>query len=201
MDINYLQIGADIKNLEPVAFSLLLLGGFFVYSLSRGCKWLIGIAVILHVSIPVSLAIMQYKIWALPGHGLTNMFLPPHQPITYWLLYSWTNFTLDHVLALLFAFGVAIICFALAKYRENIFLPQEPYLIVLCSLIIGWPRAIFLIPMVLVLAALSLAVEKIWNREARMVIGLWALFVSIFIMAFGSNLISVLHLGALRIGQ
>jgi hypothetical protein len=199
--MNYVALGAAIRHWEMIVWSVMLFLGFVAYTRERGWKILLGTAITIRLAIAAVLSFAQYQTWAAPGHGLTQIFLPPKTPITYFLMYAWTNFISPQVLGIGFALVVWIGFWALTKYRGTAFLPEEPLMGTFALVVLGWPRSILLLPLTLIVVTVQLAVLQALKRADRMMLGAWFLGMSIIVMIFGNDILNAMHLKALFIGQ
>jgi MFS family permease len=88
------------------------------------------------------LTYQQYFLWQ--AHPLSQLLLPPHQPIGYFAQYAFTNFWLNSLIA----FGVALIALFATKllnkrFREKFFWPAEPWIFATAILLVGHPGWIY----------------------------------------------------------
>ena len=76
-------------------FAIFFLLALFAYIwkpswISKILGWGIGIFAVTHITRAAYLAWAQYIVWQ--GDRMGQLFLPPHQPISYFWHYSWTHF-------------------------------------------------------------------------------------------------------------
>ena len=101
--------------------------------------YLIYLLVILILAIQsVYLTQLLYKTWI--DNSFSRLYLPPYQPINYFIQYSFFHFWSHFLAALIFSLAILL----LAKYfnkksGEKYFWPEEIYFIVIAILIVGYP--------------------------------------------------------------
>ena len=88
--------------------------------------------------VPGYLTFQQYRVWK--ASALSQLLLPPHQPIGYFIQYSIAHFWT----APLIAFAMALIALVAAKllnkkFQERFFWPAEPWLFATGILLTGHP--------------------------------------------------------------
>lgn len=82
---------------------------------------------------------LQYFTW-LTGGALARFLLPPHQSISYFLFYSYTEFWANYLIAgALGALGFFAIKLYNKKHQEMLFYREEPLLCFLAFLLVGHP--------------------------------------------------------------
>lgn len=85
---------------------------------------------------------LQYFTWS--QNELSKMFLPPYQPINYFLFYVGMRFFGPYLISLVFAFLFFVVAKELnKKYQERFFYEEEFYIAALAIFLIGYPLAIF----------------------------------------------------------
>jgi len=97
-----------------------------------------------------SLMFLNYWLWS--QELISQRFLPPYTPISYFLKYSWQNYWFEPVVSVLLAFIVfwGIYLFN-KKFEENLFYKEERYLAGLGVLATGWPNCLIFLSLVLCL--------------------------------------------------
>jgi hypothetical protein len=95
-----------------------------------------------------SLMFLNYWLWS--QELISQRFLPPYTPISYFLKYSWQNYWFEPVVSVLLAFIVfwGIYLFN-KKFEENLFYKEERYLASLGILATGWPNCLIFLSLVL----------------------------------------------------
>ena len=132
----------------PLLFSLgvllLLLGAQIMRPrlLLRIAGWGFMVSVFLTFFIAGHWTYQQYNLWQTTE--LSQLFLPPHQPISYFFQYAFTHFWIG----LLIAFIVSLIGFFGMKllnrrFQERFFWPAEPWLFATALLLVGHPVWIY----------------------------------------------------------
>ena len=85
---------------------------------------------------------LQYSVWS--QNEVTKLFLPPHQPINYFLFYVGMKFFGPYLISLIFAFLFFFVAKYLnKKYQERFFYEEEFFIGALAIFLIGYPLAIF----------------------------------------------------------
>lgn len=87
----------------------------------------------------------QYYVWTVSALG--RFFLPPYQPMSYFLRYVFLHFWLAGILSLAAAAIFYAVLKAVNKYRPGALNHAEINLGFLVCLLVGWPRTLILIPM------------------------------------------------------
>jgi len=97
-----------------------------------------------------SLMFLNYWLWS--QELISQRFLPPYTPISYFLKYSWQNYWFEPVVSVLLAFIVfwGIYLFN-KKFEENLFYKEERYLAGLGVLATSWPNCLIFLSLVLFL--------------------------------------------------
>lgn len=149
------------------------------------------------------LVLNQYILWQ--SEIRSRYFLPPYQPLEYFLYYSWSRFIKPEA----FSFGLAcfffLVFWSLQKIsRQRVFYADEVYSAGIGFLLVGWPQGIILI-------VLALASGVIWGLLRRFIVGrsdpsgfyistrfFW-LFWSVFLVGVGRSLVDILGLTFLRL--
>lgn len=140
---------------------------------------------------------LQYYVWQ--HNEFSKLLLPPHQPIRYFLQYSWTHFWFNAILSVGVAFLFWLLLKLLKKYQERFFEEGEPEIGFLAVLIVGWPIFFVFAPLVFIFVILELILRKIFLRESRTTFGLAFLLAAITTFVFGAKLVDILGLGVFRI--
>ena len=135
---------------------------------------------------------LQYLVWK--QGAFSNFFLPPYQPITYFLRYSFFHFFIANILVLFFALAFYLILRLVKKYRSSLIIQENLSLILLASLLVSWPNLVLFIPLFLLLAVIFLILNKKYlNLPLAVILSLTIVFI------FGDYLINFLSLSVLII--
>ncbi|MBI4692153.1 MAG: hypothetical protein HY773_01785 [Candidatus Terrybacteria bacterium] len=140
---------------------------------------------------------LQYYVWS--HNEFSRLLLPPHQPIKYFLQYSWTHFWFNAVLSVGAAFLFWLLLRMLKKYQESFFEQGEPEIGFLCSLIVGWPNFIIFAPLAFILMILISLFQTIFLKKFHTAFSISFLLAALAVLFFGSRLVDILGLGVLRI--
>jgi hypothetical protein len=161
-------------------------------------KSLIWIAIFLRILYAALKTAGQYCTW-LNDNGIARFLLPPHQPINYFILYSfrhfWINALLSVALSLIFYFFLKL----LKNYRTGLFERGDENLGLLACSLAGWPLVIIFIPLAFVVAIISAIFRKIAFKETLTSIGIIFLVAAAVVMIFGNVLSEIFNLEVLRI--
>lgn len=171
-------------------------------------KLLIYLAVGFRVGYAVFLTVVQYLVWL--KQPLTKLLLnsPVDQSVPipflfrhsgYFAFYAFGRFWLNVLIAVGLAFAFYLFLKALKKRQERFFEEGEVELGFLVALIAGWPNFVIFLPLVFVSVVLTSIFRLIFFKEAYTTLG-WPFILAIFlILVWGNKLITIFHLGVLRI--
>ena len=146
----------------------------------------------------------QYVIWN--QSALSRLFLPPHEPLSYFLRYAWLHFaqatTLSSGAGVLFFF-----LFALGNdiSKGRFFYEDEEYTGALAIVLNPWPTSLLVLPLVLFMGISTLCIRFLMHTlkksnahgpffALRM---LWPL-AGLLIFLFGSLISNMIGLGVLK---
>lgn len=132
---------------------------------------------------------LQYYVWS--HNEFSKLLLPPHQPIKYFLQYSWTHFWFNVVLVIASSFAF----YLLLRFFEE----TEPELGFLCALIVGWPNFIVFAALAFILMILISFFRTIFLKKFHTAFTLPFLLAALAVLLFGSKLVDILGLGVFRI--
>lgn len=95
----------------------------------------------------------QYLTWRSGPPGI--YFLPPHQPMSYFVGYVWQRFGKESATTLFLA-GAVFLLVKIANLltRDRLFYDEEPYFAAIAILAAGWPGSVVVLAGVLLLGAL-----------------------------------------------
>lgn len=152
---------------------------------------------IVHSSILTGL---QYITWK--NNEFSKLFLPPYQPIDYFVKYSFMHFWLDMFLGI----TVAFLFYLILKILEGYFKKDHPEtefsngkIGLLGALMVGWPNFIVFIIISLFLAVILSAYRGIIYKKTDVSL-FWPFVAAIVIsIIFGSFLTNFFHLAVLHI--
>ncbi len=132
-----------------------------------------------------------------------SLFLPPYQPIGYFLRYSWTHFAKQPV----FDIGLGVFFFLLiwlgAKIsRGRFFYDEEKYSGGLAILLVSWPQNILVFFLTLALGIIYSLAKFIFARGKNRILVSFRYFwpvVGLGLLLFGDILVDFLGLGILAV--
>lgn len=140
---------------------------------------------------------LQYLTWR---HNLLGQyFLPPYQPLRYFINYAWYHFWLSNFIV----FSVTVLLIGVlklfGKYRRNLLKPTEAGLFFLGAMLVGWPNFVLFVPLVFIISVfLSLYFQILKNRkESSLELPILIAILVIFIV--GNSLIKMLGLSVLKL--
>ena len=144
----------------------------------------------------IAFTLLLYWFWSrsMPG----TYFLPPYQPISYFLHYSFIHFYFSLLLTLMATGGISFVFLVLKKYRNNTFQPGDIALSICCCMIIRWPLLVPYTLAVFASAALFLAINR-YIIKGRHIVSLshYFLFAAIPFIFFGNLMVYFFHLQSL----
>lgn len=160
-------------------------------------KKLIWWAIIFRVGYAAIATWGQYHIWA--GQELTQLLLPPHQSISYFLGYVglrlWLNVGLSIGLSYLFYKFLE----RLRLRNERFFEDGEVQFGWLMALVVGWPGFILLIPFIFGSVILVSLVRIIVFRKQFTTLGWPILVATAAVLLWGKPLLDLFNLEAFKI--
>jgi len=145
----------------------------------------------------VLLTVIQYFVWH--NSPFAHFFLPPFTPINYFLGYIFLHFWFSIILSFVFSLIFYFIFTLIKKYRDDVVNREELPLILLASLLVGWPKFVVFVPtfflVALIFSISNLLVFKKKNNSLS-----WPLIISLIIVFLGGTyLINLLSLSVLII--
>ncbi|MEW5805292.1 MAG: hypothetical protein AB1721_00985 [Patescibacteria group bacterium] len=153
-----------------------------------------------------SLYLVQYLIWSKTEPFV--YFLPPHQPISYFLSYAWLHFAkLPAFNFFLSAFLFFLIFLGAKLSRGRFFYSEEHYSGGIAILLNSWPDNFFVFILVLAFGCLGFVLRSAYllfkNKKQLQPAYfsfryLWGL-VGLLVFLFGGNLVNLFNLGILKI--
>lgn len=155
-----------------------------------------GMTITLFLLRAVLLTYATYSLWSytVPSKYL----LPPYQPISYFLQYSFFHFFISFFLALALGFVVGGILFFLKFRRPDLLMPGDLALFVTGVLLVRWPMALLYIGALFLGGILLLLLQRyIIRGEEKFVFSVHILFWILPFLFFGNELIVFLGMSAL----
>lgn len=143
---------------------------------------------------------MQYYIWKY-SENVSQYLLPPHQPINYFLRYSWQHFIMSPTIGILASLGLVLYFLTLNIIFKKQYLDLEDMLILVSgAMIVGWPNLIVYLGIAFVLTILRIFYLFYVKREMRRVPMTAALIIAAFItLLIGEKLVEILNIGFLKV--
>lgn len=167
------------------------------YSLFEKLRVLIVAVILFRISYPLMLSVAQYFIWS--SQEFTKLLLPPHQPISYFLVYIIGRFWIDQAIAIAVSLSFYVVLMLLKKYQPRFLSKEEILLGFLMALLVGWPNIVIFVPMVF-LSAIAMSVINMTMLRVKYT-GLYFpfLFAGLFTFVFGSTILALLGLTVLQV--
>lgn len=143
---------------------------------------------------------LQYYVWSQDG-GIGEYLLPPHQPLSYFLGYSWQHFILSPVIGLAISFLIVLYFWILNRIFKKQYLDFEDMLILASgSMIVGWPGVVVYLSIAFVLTILRIIYLYYIKKEMQRVPMTAALIIAIFLtLLIGEKLIQIFQIGFLNV--
>jgi hypothetical protein len=193
-----------IFNFLPVLswVAIILAGIFYLHrsefkDLSLVLRRFGGVYAFLVLLFAVVLSVGQYLAWTNDPTGIN--FLPPIQPITYFLGYIWLRFLTPIFISFLVAGVWYLFLNFLRRYQDRFFENGEPELGFALALFIGWPKFLVFIPIAFLCVVLVSVFRMVFLREAYTTLG-WPLVLSALLNLFyGNSLLVLFGLASLRV--
>lgn len=143
------------------------------------------------------LSTSQYITWQ--SSDFSRFFLPPHTPLSYFIRYSFFHFWLANIISVMCSFGFFFIFKLIKKYRTEIISDQELLLILLSSLLVGWPKFVIFVPLFLAVALIFTLINLLIFRRAKNNLNLPIIISLLVTFLAGNYLINFLSLSPLII--
>jgi len=159
-------------------------------------KTLSLLAILFSVFFALLLSGLQYYTWA--QDDFTRLFLPPHQSVSYFLIYSgrfWGHVVLSLGSALLFWFLLR----GLRMWSPESFKRNDISLGVLLVLIVGWPHVVVFVPLAFLLVLLLSIWRLVVMKNSNVSLGSSFLVAAFLVLIWGNEFISLLRLDVLRV--
>lgn len=194
-----------IKLLPIIFWLIVLICSWFVFWRSdvsaSGRKYgILAVSVIIFIALySILLSSLQYYVWL--KEPFSSFFLPPHQPISYFLFYSWGHFGFGSALGVVFSVLWYMFLSFVRRLRPESISVAEVRAGFLGALVSGWPGFVIFVPLSLFLAIIFATFRRLSKGDSRT--SLTAIFILsatiIFIWGIFGNPILFLHLGAFRV--
>lgn len=162
---------------------------------------IVFIVVFLTVILKIFLASgLQYYVWK-NGDGVSQYLLPPYQPFSYFLGYSWQHFILSPAIGLLISFLLVLYFWVLNKIFKRQYLDFEDMLILVSgAMIVGWPNITAYLIITFILMMFRILYLFYVKREMQRAPITSALIIAAFLtLLIGDYLMQVLQLGWLKV--
>jgi hypothetical protein len=143
------------------------------------------------------LTLLQYLTWH--NSAFSQFLLPPYQPWSYFIGYSFFNFWLANLLTLVAALLFFLVFKIIKKLKPEAGSGEELNLVLLLSLLLAWPRILIFIPLFLFLSLLYILVNLLVIKQKRSSLSIPLLAAALTVFLFGAYLINVLKMAALML--
>ncbi len=141
---------------------------------------------------------VQYWAWK-TGGLLSQAFLPPITPISYFLNYTGFRFWLPFLVNLLFAAIFFSLIYFSYKKQQRLFYKGEEYVAAISFLAVGWPGIIVYVPAVLFFMVSFSLFNMFFKKVATTSFLYFWLPLALFALLFGHQIVRMMGLGALFI--
>lgn len=168
--------------------------------ISRSARYLygaIGGVVLFRVLRSGAFTFSQYLTWK--RDEFSQFLLPPHQPLWYFLQYSWIHFWFSVVLTLGSAALFTGFLIIVRKYRPVLFASGEIEIAFLAAVIVGCPKVVIFIPLVFVVMTLMALYNHFRFPEFRTPLMPALVIAGVLAFFFGKTLIDFFGIGALAV--
>ncbi|OGE85895.1 MAG: hypothetical protein A3J48_00980 [Candidatus Doudnabacteria bacterium RIFCSPHIGHO2_02_FULL_46_11] len=146
---------------------------------------------------PFVLSFAQYNLWS--KDPFSQYFLPPHQPLNYFLLYVWGRFWLESVLALAVAGLFWAFLYLIQKNRTGFWTKDDLFLAALLAILTGWPDVIVFLVLVCLYTLLLSLVRLIIFKQTHTQLTSALIIAAIITLLAGDKLINLTGLKVLLI--
>ena len=182
-----------------VIFLLSVAVYFFLRDESRKTmilRWIAGTAMTLFLLRALLLTYATYSLWS---HTLPGKYLvPPYQPISYFLQYSFFHFFVSFFLALALGFVVGGILLFLNYLRPHLLIPGDLSLFLIGILLVRWPMALLYIGALFIGSFLLLLFQGyIIRGKEKVVFSMHILFWIPLFLFFGNQFVVFFGMSAL----
>lgn len=144
---------------------------------------------------------LQYYAWSQDGNGIGQYLLPPYQPISYFLGYSWQHFIFSPVIGVVVSFLIVAYFGLLNRFFKRQYLDFEDTLILMSgAMIVGWPNVIVYLGVTFLLTIFKMIYLYYIKHEMLRVPLTGAMILAAFItLLIGERLVQVFSLGFLNV--
>lgn len=156
---------------------------------------LIYILVGLTLFFNIILSVLQYLVWR--SSAFSRFFLPPYTKISYFLNYIFLHFWFATLLAGGFALALYLLLKLIKKYRNEAISQEELSLVLLSSLLVGWPKSVVLVPLFFLLTLIFSIVNLLFFKKKTNSLLYPIIFSLIIVFLLGAYLIKYLSLSVL----
>ena len=183
----------DIILYIPTAAGLLVFAWVFVKSL-RGrltmsaLKKLVLFFAIFMGAIIITKIFLQYEIYKNDPFG--KLFIPPYNTINWFVFSMWKKFVAQYLFALVA--GVLMYIAALftdTRFKRELFVEQDPYILILAAIAIGWPNFVLFLVLAAILTVAQSAIASAMKKNFtghRVIITNALLISALLILIFGN---------------
>lgn len=131
----------------------------------------------------------QYWIWQ--QETFTQLFLPPNQPIMYFISYVATRYWMGLGLAVLSAVVWYVFLRLLRARTERFFDEGEIALATLAVLVVGWPGIVVLLPLAGIVLVVLSVVRLVFFKQSLTTLGIPFLVATVLTVAFQGKILNV----------
>lgn len=187
---------------QLIVFGIIFLISFYFYYFKKNnLGVLINKLIVAALSFSAILAIIktinQYYSWS--ANELSQLLLPPHQSIKYFIFYAFSRFWLGVLIGAGVSFLFYLFLKFLGKRQSRFFIKGEIGLGFLTALISGWPNFVIFLPLVFIFTVLIAVYRQLVLKELYTTLGYPFLLAAFVVFVFGNKIIEILNLVVLRI--
>ncbi len=132
----------------------------------------------------------QYWLWT--QESFTQLFLPPHQPISYFVGYVTQQFWMGLILATILAVAWYVFLRVLRARTDRFFDEGEIVLATLAMFVIGWPGVVVLLPLAGVALVVVSVVRTAVFKEQLTTLGIPFLIAMLVTLLFRAQIMAAL---------
>ena len=134
----------------------------------------------------------QYYVWS--QNGFTQLFLPPHQSLSYFFIYAGVHYWLNGAIAIACGVLFALFLRILRKHNERYFDDGEVELGIVLAFIVGWPNFISFLLIVFPSVVLVSIIRRVIFGELYTTLGEPFLVAALVLALWGDRIINLFHL-------
>ncbi len=164
------------------------------------CKWITrGIVFVITARIfyAVLMTFLQYRLWG--QNEISQFLLPPHQPLRYFLYYSWGRFWLNPVLSIASAGVFYGFLLVVKKYRQILFGARDARVALLATSALPWPGIVIFIPLAFCILAIMTFINSLRAPGSRTAFVPALIVAALIAFFFSGRIIEIFNLSALKI--